>query len=107
MAIQILDRFLTNTIATRVKERIHHYALISLMIAVEEVHAYTMSTKQFNSHVSKPCGTRIIKKSKKQVLKTLAGVVSVPTTVDLLLATLQTAAYKYPSAFAAENKIEK
>ncbi|KAJ2379279.1 hypothetical protein IW150_000285 [Coemansia sp. RSA 2607] len=106
MAMQILDRFLTNTTATRVKERIYHYALISLMIAVEEVHAYTMSTKQFERHVGKHCSNKTIKKYKKQVLETLAGVVSVPTTADLLLVTLQIAAYKYPSVFAANGNIE-
>ncbi|KAJ2365599.1 hypothetical protein IW150_006171 [Coemansia sp. RSA 2607] len=106
-AMQILDRFLTNTTATRVKERTYHYAFVSLMIAVEEVHGCSMSIKQFKSYVDRHCSNRAVKKYKMQVLKTLDGVVSVPTTVDLLLAMLQTAAYQYPTAFAADDKIER
>ncbi|KAJ1718590.1 hypothetical protein LPJ53_006436, partial [Coemansia erecta] len=40
MALQILDRFLTGTTIKHVKERIYHYAFVSLMLAIEEIHGY-------------------------------------------------------------------
>ncbi|KAJ2394893.1 hypothetical protein GGI05_001835, partial [Coemansia sp. RSA 2603] len=43
VALQILDRFLTNTTVSDVKECIYHYAFVSMMIAVEEVHGFPMT----------------------------------------------------------------
>ncbi|KAJ1837294.1 hypothetical protein LPJ73_007446 [Coemansia sp. RSA 2703] len=105
--MQILDRFLTSTTAGHIKKRIYHYAFVSLMIAVEEVHGYIMLTKQFRRHVSKLCKNETIENYKQEVLKTLMGVVSVPTTNDLLIATLQIAAYEYPSVFGARDMLDQ
>ncbi|KAJ2387932.1 hypothetical protein GGI05_003943 [Coemansia sp. RSA 2603] len=107
VALQILDRFLTNTTVSDVKECIYHYAFVSMMIAVEEVHGFPMTAKRFEHHVGERCSSRTIKRYKKEIMKTLMGVVSVATTTDLLMATLQVAAYKYPLEFAASDMFER
>ncbi|KAJ1719964.1 hypothetical protein LPJ53_005354 [Coemansia erecta] len=107
MALQILDRFLTDTTIDGVKERIYHYAFVSLTLAVEVVHAHTVSTKLFKRYVDKRCTSNTIKRFRKEVLKALMGVVSVPNVTELLVAALQIAAIKYPSAFAASDMDEQ
>ncbi|KAJ1719930.1 hypothetical protein LPJ53_005373 [Coemansia erecta] len=106
IALQILDRFLTDTTIGNVKERIYHYAFVSLMLAVEVVHAHTMSTKLFKHYAGRRCSSKSIERYRQELLKTLMGIVSVPNVADLLMATLQIAAFKYPSVFAASNMTE-
>ncbi|KAJ1724984.1 hypothetical protein LPJ53_000773 [Coemansia erecta] len=107
MALQILDRFLSVTTICGVEEHIYHYAFVSLMLAVEVIHAHTMSTKLFKRYVDNRCSSKTIKRFKKAVLKTLEGVVSVPNVTEMLVTVLQIAAIECPSVFAAKDKLEQ
>ncbi|KAJ1722362.1 hypothetical protein LPJ53_003230 [Coemansia erecta] len=106
MAMQILDRFLLKSTVSHAKERIYHYAFVSLMIAVEVIHGYIMPDKLLKRYVDRHCSNKTIKRYRKEVLKSPMGAVSVPNVFDLLMETLDTAAIECSSAFDDSNMFE-